>query len=86
MAAITPSNVTRVSLGSANLVVASFTTVSDGDTWASGIGSIVSKWTDMNGNPGTQASAGFASTFSGGTFTFYPGENSLAFTLHAIIE
>lgn len=86
MAAITPTSVTRVSLGSATMVVATFSTVSDGDTWASGISAITTKWTDMNANPSTQASAGFASTFSGGTFTFYPGEDSLAFRLHAIIE
>lgn len=86
MAAITPTNVTKVSLGSANLVVATFSTCADGDTWASGMASIVTKWVDMNGNPSTQASAGFASTFSGGTFTFYPGEDSLAFRLMAIIE
>lgn len=86
MAAITPTNVTRVNLGSGNLVVASFTTVSDGDTWASGISAITGKWTDHNANPTTQASVGIASTFSAGTFTFYPAENSAAFTLYAVIE
>lgn len=86
MAAITPTNVTRVGLGSATMVVATFTTVSDGDTWASGISAITAKWADVNSNPTTQASAGFASTFSGGTFTFYPGEDAIAFKLHAIIE
>lgn len=86
MAAITPTNVTRVSLGSGTLVVATFTTCSDGDTWASGVSAITAKWIDMNGNPSTQASAGYGSTFSGGTFTFYPGENSLAFGLHFIVE
>lgn len=86
MASITPTLVTRVNIGSATLVVANFTTCSDGDTWASGISAILTKWMDMNGNPATQASAGFGSTFSAGTFTFYPGEDSLAFRLHAIIE
>lgn len=86
MSAITPTNVTRVSLGSGTLVVATFSTVSDGDTWASGIAAIVSKWIDENRNPTTQASAGFASTFSGGTFTFYPGEDSLAFRLNVVVE
>jgi len=85
MAAITPTTVKRVNLGSADMVIATFTTVSDTDTWASGISAIAGKWIDMNGNPSTQTSAGFASTFSSGTFTFYPGENSLAFTLYAII-
>jgi len=85
MAAITPTKVARVNIGSSNLVVATFTTASDGDTWASGIAAITGKWVDMNGNPTTQASAGFASTFSSGTFTFYPGEDALPFTLYAII-
>ena len=86
MAAITPSNVNRVNLGSANLVIADFTTMSDGDTWASGISAIMGKWVDHNDNPTTQASTGIASTFSGGTFTFYPGEDVTPATLFAIIE
>lgn len=86
MAAITPSTVTRVNLGSANLVVASFTTASDGDTWASGISAVVAQWASVNGNPSTQASAGTASTFSSGTVTLYPGENSLGAIWFGIIE
>jgi len=85
MAAITPTNVVRTNLGSGTLVTATFTTVADGDTWASNVSAIRAKWTDMNGNPATQTSAGFASTFSGGTFTFYPGEDGLPFTLNFII-
>jgi len=86
MAAITPSTVTRVNLGSANMVIAQFTTVSDTDTWASGIPAVAGQWTHGNGNPSTQASAGVDSTFSAGTVTFYPGENSLAATWFGIIE
>lgn len=86
MAAITPTNVVRVSLGSSNMVVATFTTCADGDTWASGIPSIVGKWIDDNSNPSTQASVGVASTFSGGTFTFYPAEDGTPCTVYAIIE
>jgi hypothetical protein len=86
MAAITPTTVNRFNIGNANLLVATFTTSSDGDTWASGIGAISGKWTDHNANPTTQASVGIASTFSGGTFTFYPAENSAPFVLYAIIE
>jgi hypothetical protein len=86
MSAITPTNVQRVSLGSSTLVIATFTTVADGDTWASGIPAVHTKWVDQNANPSTQASAGFATTFSGGTFTFYPGVDGLAFKLNAIIE
>lgn len=86
MAAITPSTVTRINLGNANLVVAQFTTVSDTDTWASGIPAVVAQWTHGNGNPSTQTSAGVDSTFSSGTVTFYPSENSLAATWFGIIE
>lgn len=86
MAAVTPSGVVRVSLGSANLVVATFTTVSDGDTWASGMAAIVGKWMDDNSNPATQASVGVASTFSAGTFTFFPAEDGTPCTLFAVIE
>jgi len=86
MAAVTPSNVTRVSLGSGTLVVATFTTVTDGDTWASGIPAIVTKWIDDNSNPATQASVGVASTFSGGTFTFYPAEDGTPCYLNVVIE
>jgi len=84
MAAIVPSSVQNINMGSKNMLVARFTTCADGDTWASTIPAITTKWIDMNGNPTTQASAGFASTFSAGTFTFYPGENSLAFVLHVV--
>lgn len=86
MAAITPATVQRINMGSINLVRASFTTVSDGDTWASGISAIAGKWTDHNADPSTQASVGIASTFSSGTFTFYPAENSAAFVLYALVE
>lgn len=86
MAAITPTSVQRVNMGSATLVIATFSTVADGDTWASGISAIASKWTDHNANPTTQTSVGIASTFSSGTFTFYPAEDGAAFRLMAITE
>jgi len=86
MAAIVPTTVNRVNLGSANLVVATFTTCADGDTWASGITAIMGKWIDDNSNPATQASVGVASTFSAGTFTFFPAEDGTPITLFAVIE
>lgn len=86
MAAITPTSVVRENLGSANLIVATFSTANDGDTWASGMKSIVGKWTDHNANPTTQTSVGVASTFDSttGTVTFYPAENGAAFTFYAL--
>lgn len=85
MAAITPSNVNRVNYGSKNVLIADFTTSSDGDTWASGISAIAGKWTDDNDNPTTQASVGVASTFSAGTFTFFPAEDAKPFTLYVVL-
>lgn len=85
MAAITPTNVNRVNMGSKTLVIADFSTCSDGDTWASGISAIASKWIDDNSNPSTQASVGVASTFSGGTFTFFPAEDGTPCTLNVVI-
>lgn len=86
MAAITPATVQKVSLGSNNLVIATFTTASDTDTWTSGITNVASFWTQTNGNPVTQTSAGSAATNAAGVFTFYPGENSLGVILFVIYE
>lgn len=87
MAAITPATVNRVNVGSMNMLIANFTTVSDTDTWSSGINAIAGKWVDGNGNPATQTSAGVNSTFNAttGVFTFYPAENSLAATLYVLL-
>ncbi len=86
MAAITPATLRKVGLGSDNLLVATFTTASDADTWTSGMTNIVTFWTQTNGNPATQTSAGSAATNASGVFTFYPGENSLGLVLFVIYE
>ena len=88
MAAITPTSVVRQNLGSVNLVLAKFTTANDGDTWASGITSYLSKWTDHDADPSTQTSVGVASTINTttGTVTFFPAENGAAFTFHALVN
>lgn len=83
MAAITPTSVIRNNTGSTNSVVAVFSTVSDGDTWTSGIVG-ATYWNPVGtGNPTTQASAGIAAGYDSttGIFTFYPGENSLSMRL-----
>lgn len=86
MAAITPTSVTRDSLGSLSLVRAVFSTADDGDTWASGLTGILDKYTNDNTNPATQASVGVAVTESSGTFTFHPAENGTAFTLFVFLR
>lgn len=60
-----------------------FTTVVDGDTF-NGPENPKAFWAVMTGNPGTQAAAGSAVTESSGTYTFYPGTDSLTMTLFVI--
>lgn len=82
MAAQSAATVIRESLGSLTLIIYTFTSVADGDTFASGMGmNILSFQGQVNGNTVTQASAGINLTNSSGSFTFYPGEDSLPLIL-----
>ena len=85
MAAIVPDSITRESVGSMTMIIATFSagTADDGDTWASGLGSNVVTYsaTDTD-NPTTQASVGVAVANSAGTFTFYPAEDNKPFILN----
>lgn len=79
----------RLNMGSSTLVIYSFTSVADADTFDCGMGTnVVSFWAQTNGNPATQTSAGNGTTYSAstgtGTFTFYPGENSLGLLLFVV--
>lgn len=60
-----------------------FTTVVDGDTFT-GPASPKAFWVQGVGNPGTQAAAGVHATESDGTYTFYPGTDSLNMTLFVV--
>lgn len=60
-----------------------FTTVVDGDTFV-GPASPKAFWMAGVGNPGTQAAAGVHATESAGTYTFYPGTDSLDMTLFVV--
>ena len=64
--------------------VFTFSSVDDGDTFV-GPANPKGYWASINGNPGTQASAGAAVTESSGTYTVYPGTSSLAGTLFVIV-
>lgn len=82
MAAQTAATTRRESAGSLTLMIYTFTSVADADTFASGLGSnVVSYMAQTTGNPSTQASAGNSVSNSAGTFTFYPGEDSLGLIL-----
>lgn len=78
MAALTAATTRRESAGSMTFYAFTFTSVADGDTFASGLSTNVLTFNAVtNGNPSTQASAGIGITNSSGTFTLYPGEDSL---------
>ena len=86
MGALTPTSVTKHSMGDVSLIRAVFSTADDDDTWVSGLPNVVDKWTNDNTNPGTQASVGVAVTESSGTFTFFPAEDAVAFTLFVMTQ
>jgi len=83
MAALTATN-TQFGGGQGVIRAYEFSSIDDGDTFA-GPKSPKAFWASVNGNPGTQASAGAAVAESSGTYTFYPGTDSLAGTLFVLL-
>jgi hypothetical protein len=84
MAAITPSSIRNISLGSALGTIADFAnTADDADTWASGIPDIIGVIITQEDTAGTQASTGIGASFAAatGTITFHIGEDNSAFRL-----
>lgn len=84
MAAQTAATTARESLGSLTLLKFTFTSVATGDTFPSGLGSNVFGFWGQTGSITTQASAGFVSSNSTGTFTFKPGEDSNSLTFFVL--
>lgn len=72
------------SSGQGIIKIFKFTTVVDADTFV-GPPSPKAFWAAGIGNPGTQAAAGVHATESAGTYTFYPGTDSLEVTLFVVI-
>ena len=84
MAAITPSSVTRESMGSLTMLICPFAgTADDGDTYASGLPNVVGFWANGTDDP-TQGAEGIDVSNSSGTFTFNLGEDNRAFTLYIL--
>lgn len=82
MAALTPASVTKHSSGDQTKLTVKFTSVDDADTYASGLGGRVTEFVyQVTADPTTNTSAGCNVAESSGTFTFYPGVDSLAGTL-----
>lgn len=90
MAPITPAYAKEVKVGVGRMVAVHFTTVSDGDTWASGLQALSTKPFFLQGNlgdPGTQAAGGGNVDFNttSGAVTFHPSTDSLGLDLLVIL-
>lgn len=82
MAAVTPTSITRFSVGDLTGTLAVFAgTLDTADTWASGIPGIFALIPVQNDSNTTQASAGAGATWSGSTVTFVLGEDNTAVNL-----
>lgn len=80
MAARTPAYKKEFKAGAGRVIVAHFTEVDDGDTWAGGLDDLSSSpmfATAWLGNPGTQAAGGGHIAHASGTVTFYPSTDNL---------
>jgi hypothetical protein len=85
MAAKTPSTVQRESVGSVNLLVTSFADIDNGDTYDSGLNSVVGYWANGTDVP-TQTNEGIDVGESAGVFTFSTGEDNRAVTLYILVR
>jgi hypothetical protein len=85
MAAVTPSTLTRHSMGDLTFFIAVFAnTTDDGDTYASGLGSnVLGFWANGTDDP-TQGKEGIDVSESSGTFTFNTGEDDRGITLYIV--
>ncbi len=85
MAALSAATTLTDDSGSETKYTFTFTSVDDADTFASGLGDRVRSFVyQVTADPTTNTSAGCNVAESSGTFTFYPGEDSLAATLFVL--
>lgn len=95
MAALTAATVLRESNGSLTLHKITFSSVTTGDTWASGLPNVIGAWANVTSGTictATVDTATSASTIvsangisvieSSGTFTLYPSANAVPVTLN----
>lgn len=83
MAAVTPTSIKTVSLGSADLKIATFSSINNGDTWDSGLSSIIHSWFDISSTP-TVSGSNIAMTNSLDVFTFNSDKAGLAGKLNVL--
>ena len=85
MAAKTPDTLKRVGLGSAMLNIATFSTanIDNGDTWATGMPSVIDAWADIKSAP-TVSGSNIACVVSGSTITFSTDKDNLTGTIKVL--
>ena len=87
MAAVTPTSLTRDSLGSVTLVTGTFASgCATGDTWTTGMKGVLKAWANMTAAPGTQGSVGVGCSVSNNVITLRPGEDSKAFEIYVLLR
>lgn len=89
MAAITPSSITRESMGSLTLFVCPFTLIDNADTWTSSIPGIVDCWTKITTAQTSASStclAASVSNFATGIITFTSGVADTPGTVYVIAK
>ena len=80
MAAITPTNLYTLSMGSAKLNIAEFAAADSGDIWESGIENIISVIGGLGDTPGSNSGNGAAYTFTASNGTIHMiGESASVF-------
>lgn len=75
MAALTAATTVRESVGSLTILVFTFTSVNNGDTFDSGLGTNIWHSWAQSGSQTTQASAGINFSRVLGVYTLKPGED-----------
>jgi hypothetical protein len=78
MAALSATATTQYSAGSQSKHVFTFSSVSDADTFASGLSGVQDYSYQVTADPTTNTSAGANVSEASGTFTFYPGIDALS--------
>lgn len=73
----TAGTILRMNFGSVDAIKVAFTSISDGDTFVSGVANVVGHLFMQTNNPVTQQAVGIAVSESAGTFTFRPGEEAV---------
>ncbi len=86
MAVLTAANTYRHNMGDSTLIRYTFTTVSTGDTFVTGLGTAIIDFWGNQTSISTQASTGISISNASGTLTLKPGENSNAWTIFVMAQ